>query len=158
MKKLINIAYLLISIMLLTPLAAGAAGRIEWIPDKKCCIAGTTSEIVTSSIYTAQPTTPPEPEREFIGTYTLTAYCGCCHCCGKSDGITSTGTHAEQGRTVAVDPSVIPYGTRLMIGDNYYIAEDCGGAIQGNRIDIYFNDHQQALDFGVKNIDVYAWR
>lgn len=158
MRKLINIAYLLILIMLLTPLAAGAAGRIEWIPEKTYCVKNTTSDSPIYTIYRAQPTTPPEPEREFIGTYTLTAYCGCCQCCGKSDGITSTGTHAEQGRTVAVDPSVIPYGTRLLIDDNYYIAEDCGGAIQGNRIDVYFNDHQQALNYGVQTIDVYAWR
>lgn len=153
-----KIIYSLIILMLLMPLAAGATGKIEWIPQKTYCIKNTTSDGPTYAIYRAQPTTPPEPERELIGTYTSTAYCGCCQCCGKSDGITSTGTHAEQGRTVAVDPSVIPYGTRLLIEDNYYIAEDCGGAIQGNRIDIYFDNHQEALDYGIKQVEVYVWR
>lgn len=88
-------------------------------------------------------------------TYMLTAYCSCKKCCGKSDGITSTGTKATAGRTIAVDPQNIPYGTKVIINGNTYIAEDCGGAIKGNRIDIYFDTHQEALNFGVQYADVY---
>ncbi len=86
--------------------------------------------------------------------YIATAYCGCINCCGKNDRITATGTRAVEGRTIAVDPSVIPYGTKILIDGNYYIAEDCGGAIKGNRVDIYFEEHQDALEFGVKNIQI----
>ena len=54
------------------------------------------------------------------------------------DGITSTGTKPKWG-TIAVDPSVIPYGTKVYIPQfgQTFIAEDCGGAIKGNKIDIY---------------------
>lgn len=90
-----------------------------------------------------------------LGNFKLTAYCACARCCGKSDGITATGTVATQGRTIAVDPSVIPYGTEVIINGNTYIAEDCGGAIKYNKIDIFFDSHQEALDFGVQYADVY---
>ena len=51
----------------------------------------------------------------FLGEYTLTAYCPCARCCGKSDGITATGTLAAEGRTIAVDPRVIPYGSHVLL-------------------------------------------
>lgn len=87
--------------------------------------------------------------------YTLTAYCSCEKCCGKSDGITASGTIATPGRTVAVDTTNIPYGTTVEIdGFGTYVAEDCGGAIKGNRIDIFFADHEQAMNFGVQKARV----
>ena len=90
-----------------------------------------------------------------IGKYKLTAYCACNKCCGKTDGITATGTKATQGRTIAVDPKVIPYGSEVLIDGKTYIAEDCGGAIKENRIDVFFDSHEDALQFGVKFQDVY---
>ena len=98
---------------------------------------------------------------EPIGEFTLTAYCPCMKCCGKTDGITATGTTATEGRTIAVDPRVIPYGSSITIyfadGTSHtYTAEDCGGAIKGNRLDIYFDDHQAALQFGVQSAMVYV--
>lgn len=90
-----------------------------------------------------------------LGEFRLTAYCSCVQCCGKSDGITATGTLATAGRTIAVDPNVIPYGTSVVINGNTYVAEDCGGAINKNRIDIYFDSHEEALQFGVQYADVY---
>lgn len=104
----------------------------------------------------------PEPQREWIalGTYKLTAYCPCKQCCGKDPGspgygITATGAPAVAGTTIAVDPSVIPYGSKVKINDHIYIAQDCGGAINGNRIDVYFDDHQEALQFGVQTAEVF---
>lgn len=90
----------------------------------------------------------------FLGEFKLTGYCGCAACCGKTDCKTATGTHATQGKTIAVDPKIIPYGSEVIIDGEIYIAEDCGGAIKGNRIDIFFNDHNEALTYGVKYSDV----
>lgn len=82
-----------------------------------------------------------------------TAYCG--------GGTTATGTPARYG-AIAVDPSVIPYGTRMYIvtEDGSWIygiatAEDCGGAIQGNIIDLYFDDYDTCIQFGRRNCIVY---
>lgn len=90
-----------------------------------------------------------------LGKYKLTAYCACVKCCGKEDGITATGTVATQGRTIAVDPQKIPYGTEVLIDGHVYVAEDCGGAIKGNRIDVYFDSHTEALEFGVRYMELY---
>lgn len=91
-----------------------------------------------------------------IGEYTLTAYCPNACCCGEyANGYTATGTKAVEGKTIAVDPSVIPYGSRVMINGREYIAEDCGGAINGRHIDVYFDTHEAAVSFGVQTAEVY---
>ena len=97
-----------------------------------------------------------EPALKSLGTFKLTAYCACSRCCGKCDGITATGTKATAGRTIAVDPSKIPYGTEVVINGHTYIAEDCGGAIKGNKIDIFFNSHAEALRFGIQYAEVFV--
>jgi len=94
-------------------------------------------------------------EPEYIGTFTVTHYCPCEICCGKTDGITFTGTQATEGRTVAVDPDVIPLGSTVVIEGQEYIAEDIGGAIKGNRIDRYMDNHQEALNAGVVQAEVW---
>ena len=101
------------------------------------------------------PTPTPEPELVSLGEFKLTAYCACRKCCGKSDGITATGTVATQGRTIAVDPRVIPYGAEVVINGHTYVAEDTGGAINYNRIDVFFDSHQAAWDFGVQYAEVF---
>lgn len=79
-----------------------------------------------------------------IGTFRLTGYCPCYKCSEGYGSMTATGVHASAGRTIAVDPRVIPYGSHVLINGHEYIAEDCGGAIKQNRIDIYFNSHREA--------------
>lgn len=86
-------------------------------------------------------------------TYKITAYCSCSKCCGKSTGRTASGTQATAGRTVAAS-SKFAFGTKLNIGGHIYTVEDRGGAINGNRIDIYVNSHSQALQWGVKYLPV----
>ena len=90
-----------------------------------------------------------------LGAFKVTAYCPDSCCCGVyADGITATGTDART-RGVAVDPRVIPYGTRLRIpGYGEAVADDCGGAIKGNRLDLRFPTHQAALRWGVQELDV----
>lgn len=97
-------------------------------------------------------------KRKFV-TYRITAYCPCCDCSDGFGRMTSTGVVPRQGRTIAVDPKVIPYGSKVHIkGLGDYIAEDCGGAIKGNRIDLYFENHNEAEDFGVQYLKVYVER
>lgn len=93
--------------------------------------------------------------KEYLGRYKLTAYCPCEKCCGTNTGKTATGTMATQGRTIGVNPKDIPYGTVVEIDGREYVAEDTGGAIGHNHIDIFFENHADALDFGVQYADVY---
>lgn len=86
-------------------------------------------------------------------TYKVTAYCSCAKCCGKTNGRTASGTKATAGRTVAAS-SKFAYGTKLNIGGHIYTVEDRGGAITGNRIDIYVNSHAEALRWGVRYLNV----
>ena len=81
-------------------------------------------------------------------TVSATAYSG--------DGITATGTVPRWG-TIAVDPTIIPYGTKVYIPqfDKYFIAEDCGGGIRGNKIDIFMNSESQCNNWGKRSIDIY---
>jgi 3D (Asp-Asp-Asp) domain-containing protein len=69
-----------------------------------------------------------------------------------TDNTTATGKEVFEG-IIAVDPKVIPFGTVLEIKDmGYFIAEDCGGKIKGNRIDIYFGSKEEAKKFGNKGV------
>ena len=86
-------------------------------------------------------------------TYKITAYCPCSKCCGKTSGITASGTKATAGRTVA-GSSKFAFGTKLNIGGHIYTVEDRGGAINGNKIDIFVNTHAEALQWGVRYLTV----
>lgn len=87
-------------------------------------------------------------------TVVATAYCSCVSCCGKSDGITASGVKAKANHTIAVDRSVIPLGTHVLYNGTEYVAEDTGGAIKGNRIDIFFDNHSDALEWGRRTIEI----
>lgn len=89
-------------------------------------------------------------------TFTATAYCPCSKCCGKWSEIaykaTASGVGAVEGRTIAMDESY-PFGTRVWIdGLGEFVCEDRGSAIQGARIDIYFESHEDALAFGMRDV------
>ena len=83
----------------------------------------------------------------------VTAYTASDDECGKHDEITASGTYATEGRTIAV-PSWIPFGTIVTIDGHEYVAEDHGGDIQNNRIDIYMENKSDAIEFGRKYMEV----
>ena len=87
------------------------------------------------------------------GIYKVTAYCACAKCCGKTNGITASGVKATANHTIAA-PSTFAFGTKVVINGTTYVVEDRGGAIQGNRIDIYMNSHQEALRWGVRYLQL----
>lgn len=97
---------------------------------------------------------------DFMGTYTLTAYCPCRKCVGRKLIVrTATGIKPQINRTIAVDPTVIPYGSIVYIeGLGYYIAEDCGGSIKGNSIDIFVANHTEAINFGKQTRNVWIMK
>lgn len=114
-----------------------------------------------------EPTAQEEPELIPLGSFKTTAYCTCVKCCGiwssehpsriGTDYVqkTATGTIPTEGRTIAVDPDVIPFGTVVIIDGHEYIAEDTGSAVVGNTIDIYFASHDAALQYGVQTKTIY---
>ena len=90
----------------------------------------------------------------------VTHYCCCAKCCGKDDGITYSGVKATPGVTVAVDTSIIPLGSDVLVdyGDgeiHYYRADDTGSAIKGNKLDLCVSSHQDAINMGVRTATVY---
>lgn len=92
-----------------------------------------------------------------LGKFVITAYCTCRICCGVYSGgnRTASGTVPTTNRTIAVDTSVIPFGTRVVINGQIYVAEDRGGAIKGKRIDMFFYTHKEALRWGRRTMEVY---
>ncbi|GHU63947.1 hypothetical protein FACS189418_8180 [Clostridia bacterium] len=89
-----------------------------------------------------------------LGTFTATAYCPCTQCSGKSK-LTATGTVPKAKHTISVDPKVVPFGSKLLIDGVVYTAEDRGGGVKGNHVDIFFNTHAEALRYGRKKVQVY---
>ena len=99
-----------------------------------------------------------EETKTYLGDFTITYYCteNYSHTCGGG-GTTASGTQVTPYQTAAVDTSVIPFGTKLYIeGVGYRIAEDRGGAVKGNKIDLAVTTHEEALNLGIdRNVKVY---
>ena len=130
-------------------------------------VADTTDGEVTDLEVTPIVTTIPEWKYTSLGEYRLTAYCSCEKCCGqwarnrphdesgKPIIYTANGSVAQQGVTIAADTSVLPFGTIVLIDGQEHIVQDRGGAIKDNRIDVYFESHEEALQFGVQYKEVF---
>jgi len=126
----------------------------------------------TAAPETPAPTIEPtpevtlEPELVSLGTFRLSAYCPCVKCCEiwsaehpsrvGTDYVqkTKSGTIPTAGRTIGVDPEVIPLGTTVLINGIEYVAEDIGGGVNGNHIDIFFDTHEEACAFGIQEAEV----
>ncbi|MGN0439099.1 MAG: SH3 domain-containing protein [Lachnospiraceae bacterium] len=93
---------------------------------------------------------------ESLGMFTITAYCGCSRC-SSGNNRTASGTVPTQGRTIAADTSILPFGTQVVIGGVVYTVEDCGSGVRGNHIDIFFATHEQALAFGRRTMQVFRY-
>ena len=90
-----------------------------------------------------------------LGQFKLTAYCPCYQCSEGWGRMTSSGHLAQARPTIATDPSVIPEGTKVEINGVVYTAEDIGGGVRGNHIDIFYESHEECLQFGVRYAEVY---
>lgn len=96
------------------------------------------------------------PREIYAGRFTTTAYCSCRKCCRGGKNRTKSGTIPQAGHTISADLNVFPLGTKLRIGDTIYTVEDSGSGIRGNKLDIFFNSHNQALQYGRQSADVYV--
>ena len=85
-----------------------------------------------------------------LGKFSISHYCSCPICTQTPKGSkTATGHIPREGRTVAVDPKIIPLHSVIYVEDlGTFVAEDVGGAVKGNHLDIYISDHQRALNLG----------
>ena len=164
-KKLkIVIPYLIIISIILLIFGIGfLIGRLCIPPQTKDDI----TQIINSTVSTTNGTiVEPEPPIEWL-EFRATAYCPCEKCCGKWATLRptdengqpivygATGIILQSGVNVAADTSIYPMGTVLEIQDfGEFIVQDRGGSIKGNRIDIYFDNHDEAIDFGVQTVKV----
>lgn len=100
-----------------------------------------------------------ETSLEYIGQFKISHYC--CepykHICGDGKGLTRTGIPVHPG-LISVDPTIIPLGSTIVIDGVEYRAEDTGGMIKGNKIDMAVKTHEEALALGVYWADVYSKR
>lgn len=109
------------------------------LSDTNCVDAGTEAAPVEKTLY---------------GVCTITHYCSCSQCCGQwAGGATASGVMPTAGRTVAAD---LPFGTRLLINGQEYVVEDRG--VSGMWIDIYCSSHEEALNRGLYQTEVYILR
>lgn len=142
-------------------ITGAVVGSILMVADANTQPVETPTVKVKPVVKEAEVDIPEEPiiDRIELGEFKITAYCPCSACCGDwADGLTYTETVATESRTIAVDPEVIPLGSTVEINGAEYIAEDIGGAIKDNRIDVFFNSHQDALEWGVQYHDIFLIR
>ena len=89
-----------------------------------------------------------------MGEFCKTFYCPCYECSEGFGRKTASQTYAKAGRTVAVDPSVINLGDKLLIDGEEYIAEDTGAGVVGDHVDIFVDTHDETIEGGVGRCDV----
>lgn len=116
-----------------------------------------TSSSCEQKITTDSTCQPKKLARGDVVTLNVSAYCGCQICTGKWSefGLTASGKPPVAGRTVAADWSVLPFGTKLRVpGFGMLRVEDTGSAIKGYKLDIYMESHEEAKQFGRRNLVV----
>lgn len=89
-----------------------------------------------------------------LGIVTTTGYCNCSICSG-GHGLTYSGTVPKANHTISADIDLFPIGTKLMIHGTVYTVEDIGGAVEGNKIDIYYDNHEDAMAHGSKQEEAF---
>lgn len=160
-------------------LVAGIVGLscsiLNTTPDEPAVTSEATTEsvrieapwITFDTTHAAETTEAVTEAYTSLGEYKLTAYCACEACCGAwaadrpldKDGkpivYTASMAEAKQGVTVSADTSILPFGTVVEIDGNEYIVQDRGGSVKGKHIDIYFDSHEEAKEFGVQYAEVF---
>ena len=152
---------------IITPVVSRVVGAVLAQADGRLTLLSTTTkaDVVRPSALNQSET---EVGREPSGQWQtvrmrVTAYCACKKCCGKfADGITACGHKIRQGDTFAAADKRYSFGTEMIVA-GYNNGKpikvlDRGGAIRGNKLDVFFNSHKKAMQWGVKYIDVKVRR
>ncbi|MET3574576.1 LysM peptidoglycan-binding domain-containing protein [Bhargavaea ullalensis] len=122
-------------------------------PGDRLKVSGTAVKSESTTVQTSTPAPAPSAAREItVRSTAYTAYCGGC------SGVTATGINLRanpNAKVIAVDPRVIPLGTKVWVeGYGEAIAGDTGGAIKGNRIDVFIPNKGRALQWGSRTVKV----
>lgn len=97
-----------------------------------------------------------EPISDYGVIFMCTAYCGCIKCNGEFAGMSASGRTLYSNHSIAADLDVLPMSSHIYIEDlGEFVVDDVGGAIQNYHVDIYFDSHEEALDFGVQYKKIY---
>lgn len=103
--------------------------------------------------------TETEPEETAVpgrsyGTFKISAYCGC-EACSGGHLYTYSGAVPKEDHTISADLDQFPLGTKLLIDGIIYTVEDKGSGVVENHLDIYFDTHKEALDYGLQKAEVF---
>ena len=90
-----------------------------------------------------------------LGMFTITGYCGC-EACSGGHNLTYSGTVPQPDHTISADLNVFPLGTKLMIDGTVYTVEDMGSSVTGNKLDIFYATHDEALAAGTYTAEVFS--
>ena len=162
MKKSVGSLAIVLALLWLTALPAfaarpapGCGRRINTVMQQNELAEMTVQKRQAAELRTAARAAAAVQPAMREATFTAYAYCPCKKCCGPAaQGITASGTRAAAGRTIAVDPGVIPLGTRVTVNGREYVAEDTGSGIRSRTIDIFFATHTEALQWGKRTVTV----
>ena len=89
-----------------------------------------------------------------LGTFQTTGYCNC-SICSSGHNLTYSGTVPKANHTISADLNVLPLGSKVLINGIIYTVEDKGSSVVGNKIDIYYDDHDEASSHGLQTVEVY---
>lgn len=101
-----------------------------------------------------ESTEPVFKKGDSLGLFSITGYCPCSKCSGEHC-ITYSGTIPQSEHTISADITLLPLGTKVMIDGVVYTVEDIGSSVDGNKVDIFFDSHEEALDFGRQSKEVF---
>ena len=128
--------------------------RLSKLPEKQISYLDMLEE-VNEKIYQDMQS-KQETKYQYLGTFLLTGYDDCYQCQEEFAGTTALGIPPRANHTIAVDPSIIPLGSHVLINDIEYVAEDVGGGVKQNHIDIFVGSHAETYsDFCNGYAEVY---
>lgn len=103
---------------------------------------------------TEEPETEEIPEGTLLGLFTTSGYCSC-EKCSSGNNLTYSGTVPQARHTISADIDVLPIGSKIRIGETIYTVEDIGSSVNGNKVDIYYDSHEDAWAHGLQQQEVF---